>query len=254
MSEPTRWISVGELAHAFAPDSNAAGLTSDLASKTLNLSLEDGTSLRYRFETKERLYWSAADGSGSTAEQGEQYFAARVRPGIYFVDHVRGQFATTCISLVIDLSAMIVTVVTGRLPDAAESAMSLTDRATKDRELTAVGASFVSGAVDGPFTKDTPRHLPTREMVGKRVEYTYTVCKETNSQEPAVETPLDLIRIVRPPDASFNINYINRASCLHIPHLQCTSFLVFWDVEVDPAPNCQPPATGRQRKRYYLIF
>jgi hypothetical protein len=97
-----------------------------------------------------------------------------VRPGIYFVDHVRSQVAATCNSLVIDMSAMIVTVVTGRLPDATESAMSLTDRATQEGELTAVEASFVSGAIDGPFTKDTPRHLATRGMVGKRVEYTYS--------------------------------------------------------------------------------
>jgi MoaF C-terminal domain len=40
--------------------------------------------------------------------------------------------------------------------------------------LTAVSAVFSSAALDVPFTAATPRHEPTTDLIGRRVEYAYS--------------------------------------------------------------------------------
>lgn len=37
-----------------------------------------------------------------------------------------------------------------------------------------MGATFLSGAIDGPITSATERHEDTRELIGKRIEYMYS--------------------------------------------------------------------------------
>ena len=37
-----------------------------------------------------------------------------------------------------------------------------------------MSATFSSAAVDAPFTAGTPRHRPTTDLIGRRVEYTYS--------------------------------------------------------------------------------
>jgi len=67
-----------------------------------------------------------------------------------------------------------VTALIATLPEKEETQGSLTDRAAMGKELTLVSASFLSGIVDQTFTADTPRHLATSDLVGKRVEYAYS--------------------------------------------------------------------------------
>jgi hypothetical protein len=174
MSESSRWITVGELAHAFAPDSHAGEPTADLSGKESRLYLDDGRRLHYRFLDGTRLSWSdVGEGNGAT-ETEEAYFAAKIRQGIYFVDHLKRQEQAVSISLVLDLDLRILTMLTGTLPEAAEARLSLAERAEEGKELTAVATTFSSGAIEQEFGTRTPRHLPTLEMVGRRVEYTYS--------------------------------------------------------------------------------
>ncbi|MCE5253152.1 MAG: molybdenum cofactor biosynthesis F family protein [Actinomycetia bacterium] len=174
MSDTARWIPVGELAHAFAPDSNAPQPTGELAGRSFDLFLENGQVVRHRFETETRLSWTVLDGAGRGRTAEESYFAAKVRESIYFVDFVRHMERATTISLVLDLDARIVTALLARLPGEEECRETLAQRVRQGKELTAVSAAFSSGALDAPFTADTPRHMPTGEMVGARVAYTYS--------------------------------------------------------------------------------
>jgi MoaF C-terminal domain/MoaF N-terminal domain len=113
-------------------------------------------------------------------ETEERCFAAEVRPGIYFLDYVKHRELATSVSLVLDTGSGIATALTGILPDAAEAGIPLSERAAQGEELTAVSATFLSGAIDRVFTPDTGRHLPTLDLVGRRMEYTYspTECYE----------------------------------------------------------------------------
>jgi hypothetical protein len=152
MSDEARWISVGELAQAFAPDNNTPRCTDELAGTTLRLHLENGQMVEHEFLTGTKLIWRMLEGSGAGREAEETYVANKVR----------------------DLHLGIVTVLVARLPERAEARRPLADRVESGQELTSVRAVFLAGAVNGRFTPDTPRHGPTTELIGRRVEYTYS--------------------------------------------------------------------------------
>ena len=182
MASEAAWITVGALAHAFSENSYAPKATSDLAGETLLLHLAEGGALEYRFESATDLSWTAIEGAdagrGGTRAGGgggtAAYFAAKLREGLYFVDHLRTDEPATSVTLLLDLGRGMATVMTGRLPEAAESRQPFADRIAEGKELTAVDVVFVPAAVDQPFTTEIPRHEPTLDMVGKRVEYTYS--------------------------------------------------------------------------------
>ncbi len=189
------WISVGALAHAFSEESYAPEQTADLAGKTLALSLMDGGELEYRFESATHLSWTFRSGRDvnrpeTTVEAGRAdnggsggsavYFAAKLREGFYFVDHIKTDERATSVTLLLDLDHAAATVMTGRLPGEAESREVFADRIAQGKELTAVATEFSSAAIDRPFGAHIPRHEATLDMVGRRVEYTYspTECYE----------------------------------------------------------------------------
>ena len=170
MSGPARWISVGELADAFDADNNAPAQTAELAGSTRTLHFEDGRIVEFRFLSASRLAWKTGD--DATDETG--YFALKPRDGIYFVDLVTGESPPTAVSLVLDVEQNIATSLVARLPESADVGESLMARATRGDELTAVAADFSAAAIDAPFTAATPRHEETSDLVGRRVEYTYS--------------------------------------------------------------------------------
>jgi len=174
MFDTSRWISVGELADAFSPDGNTPPSTDDLAGRTLHLHLENGRVIEHRFETGTRLSWEIAAGEGQGRAAEETYFATKVREGIYFLDFIKHLEWATTVTLLLDLNQGIATALTGRLPDEPEGTGSLAERLARGQELTAVSATFLSGALNVPFTAETPRHAPTEDLVGRRVEYTYS--------------------------------------------------------------------------------
>jgi len=174
MTDSTRWISVGELAHAFAPDSNTPQTTSDLAGRSLTFHFENGQTVVHRFETESELTWTVTQGPGLGREASETYTATRIRERLYFVDFVRRLDRATALSLVVDLDLAVVTALMARLPDETEARRSLLERASTGEELTAVSALFLSGTVDIPYSADAARHRPTSDLVGRRVEYTYS--------------------------------------------------------------------------------
>ena len=174
MPDAARWISVGELAEAFAPDNNTPRSSDELAGTTLRLHLENGQVVEHEFLTGSKLVWRMLEGSGAGREAEETYVATKVRDGIFFVDFVRHLEQAATVSLVLDLQFSIVTVLIGRLPERAEARRPLMERIAKGEELTSVLGVFLAGAVNHEFTPDTLRHRPTAELIGRRVEYTYS--------------------------------------------------------------------------------
>jgi hypothetical protein len=175
MSDASRWISVGELAEAFSPESNTPPPTGDLAGRTLKLHLEDGRVVACRFESDCRLFWEIITGEEKGRGAEETYRATKVREGIYFVDFVERLKRATAVSTVLDLAQGIATALVGKLPAQTEVKRPLAERVAEGKELTAVSATFYSAALDVPFAPETRRHAPTGELVGRRVEYTYSL-------------------------------------------------------------------------------
>jgi hypothetical protein len=170
MSDPVRWISVGELAEAFGPGSNAPACTGELAGSSHTLYFEDGRVVEFSFDSDSRLGWKTGDDVGGETD----YFALKPREGVYFVDLVTGETPPTTVTLVLDMHRMFATVLVATLPASADVGESLYVRAARGDELTAVTADFAAAAIDAPFTAATPRHETTTDLVGRRVEYTYS--------------------------------------------------------------------------------
>lgn len=173
MAPETPWISVGELADAFAPDNHALPASGDLSGRVVTLSFEDGSAVEFHFAGS-RLTWKATAGERRGEGSEEAYRATRVREGIYFVDYLLHQERASSVSLVLDLNAGVATALLGRLPTEEEARTPLLDRIARGEDLTGVTATFLAGAVDRPFAPETSRHDPTGDLVGRRVEYTYS--------------------------------------------------------------------------------
>ena len=174
MPDPSPWITVGELAHAFALDSNAPQPTADLAGRKFIFSLENGQTIEYGFLRGDTLSWRILEGTDKGLGAEESCSVFKIREEIYFVDYVRREEPIASVTLVFDFGRKILTALFGRLPEASETKISLLERISTGRELTDVEAGFLSGAIDADFTDSTPRHPTTDDLVGRRVEYTYS--------------------------------------------------------------------------------
>ena len=165
---------MGELAQG-GDGSNRLPLTADLVGRDTTLHFENGWIIKYRIKTIRRLSWNKISPSRKSRWTSETYSAMKVREGIYFLDHVRHLERATTISFVLDLNGGIFTAVIGQLPTRAETEGGLLSRALAGKELTGVKAIFFGGSIDKPFSgTSTPRHRKTNDLIGKRVEYTYS--------------------------------------------------------------------------------
>lgn len=174
MTNASPWISVGDLAQAFAPDNNTLPPSSDLADQTLHLYFEKGGVIEHRFETDRKLIWNVTAGPEQGLSAEETYLATRLCEGIYFVDFIKHLGRATSVSLVLDLQRGIFTAVVGQMPDEAEAKQALLSRVAAGQELTSVTAAILNGSINTPFNAETPRHSVTAELVGRRAEYTYS--------------------------------------------------------------------------------
>lgn len=131
----------------------------------MTLRFEDGSALDYQFQSEAKV----VDGTGRV----ESYRATEIRPGILFVDLILSDRRASTTSLVLDLDGGICTALEATLPEETEAKVPLVERAARGVELTSVRAKFLSGAIDAPFGPGAVRHSPTRELIGKRIEYIY---------------------------------------------------------------------------------
>jgi len=178
MSDTHSWIPVGALGEAFRPDANLLPQAAGLSGKSVTLSLENGCSVDIKFSGAGTLEWriKGVTASGVMAEDSAtvSYSVTEIRSAIYFVDFIHpGQRAATT-SMVLDMARRICTVVVGSLPTAQQAAKPMLERIAHGTELTDVDATFLSGAIDTPFAPATERHHATTELVGQRIEYTYS--------------------------------------------------------------------------------
>lgn len=169
------WIPVGRLAAGFeaAADSGCLPPSAELVGSRLALDFEDGSKVHFRFLTASELLRTPTGGREEGAP-AETYRATEIRPGIFFVDLVDGATRTASVSLALDLGRGICTALAGSLPARAVANEPLFERIGSGKDLTGVEARLLSGAVDTPFHRAAERHGVTRELIGKRVEYTYS--------------------------------------------------------------------------------
>jgi phenolic acid decarboxylase len=169
----SRWIPVGDLARG-SDKSNKLAPTTDFAGTSLNLHFENGWHIEMRFKTASHLLWREVSRTKNGRWTEETYSATKARERIYFLDFLKHRERATSMSLVLDLGAQIFTAVIGQLPTREETEQGLLSRALAGSELTRVSVALLSGAINRPFSETNRRHDRTDELVGKRVEYTYS--------------------------------------------------------------------------------
>lgn len=166
-----KWISVGELEKAFTIDSYAPPHCRDLTEKKLTLYFENGVVIEYKFE-ETKLQWRTIS-TGNLEWIEEEYYASKVRQGIYFIDHLRHLEQATSISIVLNFNSENFIAVIGRLPTEVEVKEPLTHKAFKELELTRVKATILCGSIN-KLGLETPSYEVTSELISKRAEYAYS--------------------------------------------------------------------------------
>jgi hypothetical protein len=174
MEEGTPWISVGDLADGFEPESHAAPPSAALSGRTLALQLEDYSRRALTFVSAEEVRVQGFS-PASADPVGEKYRAVELREGVFFVDFVARLERARSESLILDLGRRSCLLVTGELPDEAEARRDLFSRTREGGlELTSVTARFLNGALGQEFQPGSAHYSPTVDLVGRRVSYTYS--------------------------------------------------------------------------------
>ena len=174
MTISSEWIPVGALGDAFFSDNNCLSPVQDLAGRKLRLFFENAWVIEHEFADGERLDWRLVEGQDDASQGSEQYVATRPRAGIYFVDFIKSAERATSVTLVLDLNRNTFLALIGQLPDAQESMTPFLTRIAQGKELTAVNVTVLRGTIDTPFAEDRLLPQATRDLLGKRVEYTYS--------------------------------------------------------------------------------
>lgn len=167
-----RFIQVGELVKGISEGTLAAD--DGLAGHTLGLTAEDGSVTRLCFAAGGALAWEVKGGPHGGDRGEEACLITRPRDEVVVVDYVASSRRATAVTIVLDLAAGAATTVTGTLPTADEAARSAFGLATEGAELTLVSAAIVPSFIDRPWAPGAHPHVPTDELVGKRVQYVYS--------------------------------------------------------------------------------
>ena len=170
--EALRFIQVGEL----VKDISEGTLPADdaLAGRSLSLHAEDATVTALSFAQGGRLSWEVTAGPGAGETGEETCHITRPREEVAVVDYVASTRRATAVTIVLDLARSAATTVVGTLPTADQAARGAFALATGGAELTLVAAGIVPAVIDGPFVPGAHPHVPTDDLVGKRVQYVYS--------------------------------------------------------------------------------
>lgn len=170
----SEWIPVGALGDAFIPDNNCLPPIPDLAGKEFTLHFSNGWEIKHSFNNEQELTWTVLKGEANPVSDTDTYIATRPRDGIYFVDFQKKSEAAMTVSLVLDINNGVFLAVIGQLPTAAEAGISMLQRAELKQDLTGVKGTFLTGTIDKPYNENSPFAEITTDLIGKRVEYTYS--------------------------------------------------------------------------------
>lgn len=178
MDAVSDWIPVGALGDAFQPDNHCLPQVDDLAGRTLTLHFENGWIVRHEFAADGELKWSLTGSAQGTEKGSAPYRVTCPRTGFYFVDFIKPGLPAVSVSLVLDCASQCFIAVIGQLPGETESLTPPITRIAQGKELTGVSAMFLRGTIDRAFDDRLPMPSVTDELLGKRVEYTYSASEK----------------------------------------------------------------------------
>ena len=171
----TEFMQVGDFVADFG--GNELAHTDDLIGRSFDIHFDNGWVARHSFLPDQQMEWRTLEFTdpdpGAPKNDLESYRATCLRDGYYLIDFVKQYKPTQTMTLLIDLIQNIATMVRATMPTREETLKPLFQRVLDRELLTPMRAVITHGAIDKPFSNQTPRHEPTEELVGKRVHYQY---------------------------------------------------------------------------------
>ena len=153
-------------------DENKLPPSEGLAGKQLEFLFQDaGQTTKCTFLDRESLLWET--GHGQAVKRA--YEAIAVSPEIYFIDIAAAGDINVSTSMVIDISTRKAMVITATLPLDRRIRDDFKERSGQGLDLSGIEVRFQHALIN-PSSPDepVPVHERTSDLVGKRVQYTYS--------------------------------------------------------------------------------
>jgi len=176
MSHPNakHWIELGNWGSGM--DEFKLPSSNELAGKGLELHFKGSSRVtKYLFHDARSLTWQIITGAEAGQSGCETYEAIRVAPEIYFVDFVKKAEPNVSLSMALDLDTRMATLLIATIPDKNVMDQGFIDRVRKSLDLSTIKVEILHADIDpGPGQKIMWSHKRTRDLIGKRVKYTYS--------------------------------------------------------------------------------
>ena len=167
------FISVGEMAKGFSE--NMVPQNTDFVGKSFKLHFQDGTVINHNIFDKDTLSWEIVEGKGKGEKNSCTYYAVSPKEGIYLFSFVNSYGKDgKVVNMVINTKNGASLVQEGYFPDEKEASIPLWQRARDKKPMTSVKVEYFNASFEKPFTKKTPIIKPTTDLVGRRVQFTYS--------------------------------------------------------------------------------
>lgn len=171
-NEPSKdnYITLTEMANGFSeynlPQTDA------LSGKTITLYLDGDIAIKNHFVDNKTIRWETISGPEKGDKGQSEYIATNPKDGFYYVSFVTEN--KKYVTIVLDEKKGIATLVLGHFPTKETDNLPIFQRVMTKKPAYASNVEFVNASIDKPFTKDTPTHQFSKDLIGKRALYTYS--------------------------------------------------------------------------------
>jgi hypothetical protein len=166
------FISVGDMAQGFSE--NMVPQNTDLVGKEFKLYFEDGTVINHKVFDKDTLSWEIIEGQGKGEKNSCSYYAVSPKDGIYELSFVNAYGNTKVVNMIINTNTGATLVQEGYLPSEKDASIPLWKRAQGKLPMTSVKVEYTNASYEKPFTKNSPKIERTTDLIGHRVQFTYS--------------------------------------------------------------------------------
>lgn len=164
MSDVT-FIQVGDLANGFEHASHLVSRSDELAGRTFKLYFKEKQPMRLALLPGELLHFNSYEYLS--------YRCTSIRESIYFIDFLDPDNPRGTITIILDVSLNLVTLIYGQLPTADQVSVSAFSRIKQNVSLTDVDVCILFGTAKILTTDDQLHHF-TDELIGYRNQYIYS--------------------------------------------------------------------------------
>jgi len=166
------FISVGDMAVGFSE--NMVPQNTDLVGKEFKLYFPNGMVINHKVFDKDTLSWEIIEGEGKGEKNSCTYYAVSPREGVYVLSFVNAYGDAKIVNMVINTKTGAALVQEGYLPSEKDASIPLWKRAQSKTPMTSIKVEYTNASYEKPFTKNTPKIERTRDLIGKRVQFTYS--------------------------------------------------------------------------------